>query len=146
MKPQSHQDKQKELEQVFQKNQDNAMTIKDNQEKILSQAQLVEMAGMLFDIEDKNEIELQPTPVMPQQTQPMQTQTTGMPNDLQQAQQAVKQAHQRLLDENQQLQQALYQLHQVQEQVKQCQTQVQQAQQEVQVKQATANAIVNSLK
>lgn len=139
MKQESHQERKMELEKVFQQNQANAMTIKNNQDKILSQAQLVEMSGMLFEMEPESE--LNTTPQVPDQTQFSQ-----MPMDLQQAQQAVQQAHQQLLNENQQLQQALYQLHQVQEQVKQCQYQVQMAQQDVQVKQATANAIVNSLK
>ncbi|MCT8138467.1 hypothetical protein H1D32_12380 [Anaerobacillus sp. CMMVII] len=147
MKPSNHQERQNELEQAFQNVQTNATTINDNQDKIFSQSQLVEMAGLLF---DTSQDETPATPSMPQEQQytamPLETQTTGMPQDLQQAQQEVQQAHETLLNENQQLQQALYQLHQQQETVKQIQSRVQQAQQEVQVKQATANAIVNSLK
>jgi hypothetical protein len=142
MKPDNHQERQQELEQAFKNVQSNATKINDNQNKIISQSELVEMAGMLFDTDTSVEAEIKTTPIMP--PPPPQMGTT--PQDLQQVQQEVKQAHQTLLDENQQLQTALYQLHQQQETVKQIQSRVQQAQQEVQVKQAAANAIVNSLK
>ncbi|MFN7249724.1 MAG: hypothetical protein ACK4M9_02940 [Anaerobacillus sp.] len=143
MKPENKQERQQELEQAFKNVQSNATKINDNQNKIIRQSELVEMGGMLFDTDTSLEVEVKTTPIMPP-PQPPQMGTT--PEDLQQVQQEVKQAHQTLLDENQRLQTALYQLHQQQETVKQIQSRVQQAQQEVQVKQAAANAIVNSLK
>ena len=145
MKPKDHQEKQLELEQAFKKNQMNPQKSKGKAPSIMSQYQLVEMGGMLFDPikqDQKNEIN---SPSVDSYAQQVNS-SNQIPVELQQAQQAVQQAQQHLLDENQQLQQALYELHQAQEKVKQCQNQVQQTQQDVQTTQATANSIVNKLK
>lgn len=139
MTQENHQERQKELEQVFQ--QQSANDIKDT-EKVKTQAELVEMSGMLFDFDQAN-----PTPSIPLPQQPFQQQNMmgyAMPTELAQAQDAVQQAQLNLLQQNQQLQQALYQLHQAQDNVKQIQMKVQQAQLQLQMSQTTANTILNS--
>lgn len=131
------QEKQQELEKAFNQNS----PFQNQKNKLLNQYQLVEMSGMLFDVDDNNNSASAPI----ETTAPSQpTQTMQMPPELQEAQQAVQQAQLQLLNGNQQLQQALFELHQSQEKVKQCQSQVQQAQQQVQITQATANSIINS--
>ncbi|RXI97756.1 hypothetical protein DS745_15415 [Anaerobacillus alkaliphilus] len=154
MKPKDHQEKQRELEQAFQQNQSNANTIKNNQEKIMSQSDLVEMSGMLFETEVKTSPTIgmgaQPATFQPNQSNQQnmsnqQNQSMQMPIELQQAQQAVHSAQLTLLNETQQLEQALYQLHKAQDKVKQCQFQVQQAQKQVQMAQNTASTYLNNM-
>lgn len=144
MKPKDHQEKQQELEQVFQQNQPKDMSIK-KPDKVMSQSDLVELSGMLFESDQQtNTPQQQPQPQIAQQI-PNPTQSAQIPPELLQAQQAVHQAQLTLLSEQQQLEQALYQLHQAQDRVKQCQLQVQQAQKQMQSAQATASSFVNNM-